>query len=79
MDFVAQALAKLERGHAQDVTDVRALIERSLVDADSLLAGLEAAEAGLDRYPAVDGPSWRAAVEAMAAGGPGARPGVQGE
>ena len=31
-DPYSQALAKLERGHAQDLEDVRALVERGLVD-----------------------------------------------
>ena len=31
-DLYAQALAKVERGHARDLADVEAMLERGLVD-----------------------------------------------
>ena len=35
-DLVAQALAKIERGHVQDLADVRTMLERQLVSAEQL-------------------------------------------
>ena len=63
-DLRAQALAKIERGHAQDVADVRAMIERGLVTREDLRAALASIEPGLLRYPAVDPSSLRRKVEA---------------
>ena len=62
-DPYAQALAKLERAHAQDVADVRALVERRLVDPARALAYFDEIEPRLFRYPAVDPRSFRARVE----------------
>ena len=62
-DFYAQALAKMERGHAQDREDVRQMISRGLVDRAKALELLAAIEPDLHRYPAVDPRSFRAAVE----------------
>ncbi len=65
-DLYSQALAKLERGHAQDLADVRAMLERGLVDPERLEAAYEEIEPQLYRFPAVDpaefGRSVRAAV-----------------
>jgi hypothetical protein len=63
-DPYAQALAKLERAHAQDVEDVRALAERGLVEPARALAFLAEIEPQLHRFPAVDPPSFRRRVEA---------------
>ena len=65
-DFYAQALAKLERGHRQDVADVREMIARRLVAGPRLLAYFEQIEPDLYRYPALDPPSFRRAVEEAA-------------
>jgi hypothetical protein len=62
-DLVAQALAKIERGHAQDRVDVNALIERGLVTPEALRAHFEVIAPELYRYPAVDPSSFRRAVE----------------
>lgn len=67
-DLHAQALAKLERGHAQDQGDVRAMLERGLIRRDRLLEFLAQIEPLLYRYPAVDPKAFRRAVEAVAAG-----------
>lgn len=64
-DLYAQALAKLERGHAQDVADVRAMRERGLVEKRRLAELFEAIEPLLYRYPAVDARSFRRAVESF--------------
>lgn len=66
-DLYAQALSKIERGHAQDVEDVREMLWRGLVERDALLAYFEAIAPRLYRYPALDPVSFRRAVEAAAA------------
>ena len=65
-DLYAQALAKLERGHRQDVADVREMIGRGLVARSRLLAYFEQIEPELYRYPALDPPTFRRAVEEVA-------------
>jgi hypothetical protein len=63
-DPYAQALSKLERGHAQDLEDVRALVEKGLVDPARALAYMDDIEHELYRYPALDPASFRRRVEA---------------
>jgi hypothetical protein len=63
-DPYAQALAKLERAHAQDLQDVRAMVTARLVDPTQALAYFEQIEPELYRYPAVDPPAFRRRVEA---------------
>jgi len=65
-DLTAQAVAKLERGHARDLEDVQAMLDRGLVDRHGLLAFLDAIEDELYRFPAIDPPSFRRAVEGVA-------------
>jgi hypothetical protein len=65
-DLSAQALAKIERGHAQDLIDVGEMLSRGLVARDQLLRDFEAIEPQLYRYPALDPISFRRAVEAIA-------------
>ncbi|MGH9748794.1 MAG: DUF6036 family nucleotidyltransferase [Candidatus Polarisedimenticolia bacterium] len=62
-DLYAQALAKIERGHAQDGTDVEEMIRRGLVDRGRLLNYFELIEPRLYRYPAIDPATFRRAVE----------------
>ena len=62
-DLYAQALAKLERGHQQDLDDVRAMLDRSLIDPQRAMAYFERLEPQLYRFPAIDPASFRAAVE----------------
>jgi Nucleotidyltransferase of unknown function (DUF6036) len=64
-DFYAQALAKIERGHATDLEDVEQMIRRGLVDPGRLLGFLHAIEPQLTRYPALDPASFQRAVEAV--------------
>ncbi|HWQ00124.1 MAG TPA: DUF6036 family nucleotidyltransferase [Vicinamibacterales bacterium] len=64
-DLYAQALAKVERGHARDIQDVQEMLARGLVDRRQLLEYFAAIEGELYRYPAIDAPSFRRAVEAM--------------
>ncbi len=66
-DLTAQALAKVERGHAQDLDDVREMLRRGLVGADALRAMHRQIVPQLYRYPAVDARRFRQAVEDVAA------------
>ena len=66
-DPYAQALAKIERGHAQDVADSGELVARGLVDPTVLLRLFAEIEPRLYRYPAVDPVSFRRAVEGFVA------------
>jgi hypothetical protein len=50
----AQILAKIERGHVQDLEDVRAMVERGVADAATALAQFEQIEDQLYRFPAID-------------------------
>lgn len=52
-DFYAQALAKIERDHDMDRSDVRAMIDSGLVEPAKLRALFEAIEPELYRYPAI--------------------------
>ena len=64
-DPYAQVLAKLERGHAQDVTDAREMLARGLVDGERLRDYFAMIEPRLYRFPAIDAASFRRAVEAF--------------
>ena len=66
-DLCAQALAKIERGHGQDVADVREMLDRGLVTRAALRETFAAIEPMLYRYPAIDPRSFRDAVMAYAA------------
>jgi hypothetical protein len=61
-DPIAQALAKAERGHAQDLIDVREMIESGLVDPAEARAQFTRIEPELFRFPAIDPDAFRAAV-----------------
>ena len=62
-DPYAQALSKLERDHARDRDDVRALIRSGLVDPERLRLYFEEIEPLLYRFPAIDPPAFRERVE----------------
>ena len=64
-DLVAQVLAKVERGHEQDLRDVRDLIGGGHVDPAAVRAELGRIEPELYRFPAVDPATLRSAVEAV--------------
>ena len=64
-DFYAQALSKIERGHARDLEDVQALLARQLVLPQRLLELFHAIEPALIRYPAVNPSFLRSAVLAL--------------
>jgi len=62
-DLYAQALAKVERGHRQDLQDVAEMLSRGLVERGQLRAFYEQIEPQLHRYPAINAPSFRRALE----------------
>ena len=62
-DFSLQALAKLERGHGQDLRDVASLVRGGYVAADELRTQFARIEPGLLRYPAIDPAQFRKKVE----------------
>lgn len=64
-DLVAQALAKAERGHDQDLRDIRSMVESGLVDPADVRAQFDAIEPELHRFPAIDPASFRRAVEEL--------------
>ncbi len=66
-DLYAQALAKIERGHSQDLQDVRAMIARGLVDPQAVRRHFDEIEPLLYRYPAIHPPAFRRAVEEILA------------
>jgi uncharacterized nucleotidyltransferase DUF6036 len=62
-DLYAQALAKVERGHAQDVSDVHEMLRRGLVDPHQAREYFTRLEPELYRYPAVDPDVFRRSVD----------------
>lgn len=62
-DLLAQALAKLERAHAQDLDDVDAMLERGLIERSAGLEYFEEIEPELYRFPAIDARALRRRVE----------------
>ncbi len=62
-DFSLQALAKLERGHAQDLEDVASLVRGGYVSPEELRRRFAQIEPGLLRYPAIDPQQFRHRVE----------------
>lgn len=66
-DPYSQALAKLERAHARDLDDVRAMVASGLVERTRLRSLFHEIEPELYRFPAVDPASFRRRVEAVSA------------
>ena len=64
-DFVAQALAKIERGHGRDLADVDAMLTRGLISGPTVRAMFARMEPELYRFPAIDPASFRRAVDAV--------------
>jgi hypothetical protein len=62
-DPYAQALAKAERGHRQDIEDVREMLVRGLIEPTGAWQYFVEIEQQLFRYPAIDPPSFRRSVE----------------
>lgn len=66
-DLCAQVLAKIERGHAQDLGDVGEFLQRGLVGRQELVRYFEDVAPQLYRYPALDPAAFRARVEKIVA------------
>ena len=62
-ELLAQAMAKLERAHTQDLEDVEAMLDRGLIVREEALAYFEQIEPELFRFPALDPRSYRRRVE----------------
>lgn len=60
---VAQALAKVERAHAHDLADVRAMVERGLVDPHGARSYFGEIAGDLHRFPAIDARAFGRRVE----------------
>lgn len=58
-DFHAQALAKIERGHEQDLNDVKEMARHGLIGLERVSELFQAIEPALVRYPAIDPASFR--------------------
>ena len=58
-DFHAQALARIERGHTQDLQDVEAMKRLGLIETGRLSHLFKSVEPDLARYPAIDPASFR--------------------
>jgi len=67
-DLYAQALAKIERGHAQDRIDVQQMLERGLVERAELARRFAEIEPLLYRFPAIDPAAFRLALEEFTLG-----------
>jgi len=61
-DPYSQALAKIERGHTQDLKDIEAMLKKGLIEKEKLLSLFQAIEPQLYRYPAIDSQSFSQAV-----------------
>jgi hypothetical protein len=70
-DPYTQVLAKLERGHARDLEDIRALVDGGIVDPARLRLLFAEIETDLFRYPAIDPKSLAASVDRLATDGGG--------
>jgi uncharacterized nucleotidyltransferase DUF6036 len=66
-DLASQALAKIERGHARDLVDLREMLSRGLVDRKRLREDFRAIEPRLYKYPALDPRAFREALDAALA------------
>lgn len=64
-DPVAQALSKVERGHDQDIRDVREMVAAGLVNPAEALIQFNSIEPELYRFPSLDPVSFRKAVEEL--------------
>jgi hypothetical protein len=62
-DLVGQALAKVERGHRQDIEDVRAMLDRQVITREAARDYFAQIEPLLYRFPSIDPKTFRAAVD----------------
>lgn len=66
-DIYSQALAKIERGHDRDITDVRSMLEHRLIAKAKLWELFQAIEPALIRYPGITADTFRHSVEQFCA------------
>jgi hypothetical protein len=64
-DFISQALAKLERGHTQDLADVSEMARHGKIAPAELLRRFEEIAPRLHQYPAVDPAAFRRAIQSF--------------
>ncbi len=64
-DLYAQALAKIERSHTQDLGDVGEMIRRELIEPSRMRSFFASIEPQLYRYPSINPASFRRSVEAV--------------
>jgi hypothetical protein len=64
-DFTLQALAKIERGHKQDVSDVKDFIGRGHTTKEQLRAAYAEIEPRLIRYPAINPIAFKKKLDAF--------------
>lgn len=64
-DLIAQALAKAERAHTQDVEDVEAMLAAGLVEPDAVRDYFARIEPELWRFPAIDPAAFQRSVEEL--------------
>ena len=62
-DFYSQALAKIERAHAQDQSDVADMLKSGVVEPERLLSLFETIAPELHRYPALNPESFRRSLQ----------------
>ena len=67
-DFYGQALAKIERGHAMDLEDVRQMHGRGLIDQAELASQFDAIASDIVRYPASEPDAFQAKVQRFTGG-----------
>lgn len=53
-DLYSQALAKIERGHVQDMDDVKSMLADGLIEREKLASLFEEIKPNLYKYPAID-------------------------
>jgi len=61
-DLYSQALAKLQRGHARDLQDVKAMRSARLIETETLATLFHAIQPQLIRYPGIDAPTFERVV-----------------
>ena len=64
-DLYSQALAKIERGHSQDLEDVEAMLDRGLVEVEAMRRYFDEIEPQLYRFPAIEPADFRRRVEEL--------------
>jgi len=62
-DLVLQALAKIERSHSQDLTDVTAMLQKDLISISNLLERFEEINSRIIRYPSVNAEVFKSKID----------------